>query len=251
MDIGVLIIGSELTTGKRCDAHLGQAIKVLARRGLELSWCSIVADRPARIVRALRRSMSDGDLVFSFGGLGFTPDDHTRHCAAEAVGVPIARHPEAVAAIEAQFGQEADPVRVRMAELPYGCELIPNPVNGGPGFSLGDHHFLPGFRSMAWPMMEWVLDRQYAHMFNTEPPVEYLVQTHDAREGDVVDLMERFVERHPHVHLASLPHRTEHAWDIEFGVRGPEHEVRRGLDWLTAELDRRGLRWEARPHELT
>ena len=251
MDIGVLIIGSELTTGKRCDAHLAQAIKLLARRGLDLSWCSIVADRPGRIVRSLRRSMADGDLVFSFGGLGFTPDDHTRRCAAEAVGVPLGRHPEAVAAIESQFGHDAYPIRVRMADLPHGCTLIPNPVNGCPGFSLGDHHFLPGFRNMAWPMMEWVLDSHYVHLFNADPPVEYLVQTHDAREGELTDLMEHFVTRYPHVHLASLPHRGEHSWDIEFGVRGRRPEVTSGLEWLTAELDRRGLGWEARRHELT
>ena len=248
MDIGVLIIGSELTTGKRCDAHLGQAIKVLARRGLELSWCSIVADRPARIVRALRRSMSDGDLVFSFGGLGFTPDDHTRHCAAEAVGVPIARHPEAVAAIEAQFGQEADPVRVRMAELPYGCELIPNPVNGGPGFSLGDHHFLPGFRSMAWPMMEWVLDTLYPEIRNQAPAAEAIITVHDVVESQLLDVMNDFVRRYPDVRFSCLPHIGEdNARRLEFSVKGAQPRVAEAMAWLKKEVQHSGYRHTDHP----
>ena len=245
MDIGVLVIGSELTTGKRCDAHLAQAIKALARRGLELDWATTVADRPERIVRALRRSMADGDLVFSFGGLGCTPDDHTRRCAAEAVGVPLVPHPEAVAAIEAQFGPDAWPARVRMADLPQGCNLIPNPVSGCPGFSLGDHHFLPGFRNMAWPMMDWVLDTQYAHLHDPSPTIEHLIQVHQARETDLLEMMERFVEHFPRLRLASLPHRDEQEWYVELGVRGHELEAKSGLAWLAAELERHGYRWEA------
>ncbi|MCU0936409.1 MAG: molybdopterin-binding protein [Gammaproteobacteria bacterium] len=245
MDIGVVVIGSELTSGKRSDAHLAQAIKALARRGMELDWATTVADRPDRIVRTLRRSLADGDLVLCFGGLGCTPDDHTRRCAAEAAGVPLAPHPEAVAAIEAQFGAEAWPVRVRMAELPLGCTLIPNPESGCPGFSLGDHHFLPGFRSMAWPMMDWVLDTHYAHLHDPSPTVEYLIRAQEARESDLLEVLEHFVERFPHVRLASLPHRDEHQWYVELGVRGHEREARSGLEWLTGELDRRGYRWQA------
>ena len=47
---------------------------------------------------------------------------------------------------EARFGEEAYPIRIRMADLPEGSRLIPNPYNQIPGFSIGHHHFLPGFR---------------------------------------------------------------------------------------------------------
>ena len=49
--------------------------------------------------QALRDAFASGDVVFCCGGIGATPDDHTRQCAAAALGVPLALHPEAEALI--------------------------------------------------------------------------------------------------------------------------------------------------------
>ena len=155
MEIGTYVIGSELVTGRRHDEHMAHTIETLAKRGLELSWCQVVGDSPEVLTRLLTSSMGSGSIVFSFGGIGCTPDDHTRSCAAFAAKVNLVRNPTAQAAIEAQFGKDAYPNRIRMADLPDGCELIPNPVNRCPGFSIHDHHFLPGFPHMGWPMMDW------------------------------------------------------------------------------------------------
>ena len=75
--------------------------------------------------------------------------------------MPLARHPEAVAEIEARFGAEAYPHRVLMAEFPAGSSIIPNPFNRIASFSIRDHHFFPGFPQMAWPMLDWVLATRY------------------------------------------------------------------------------------------
>ena len=161
MNFGAIIIGDELLSGKRQDRHFQHVIETLAQRGLELKWCRIIGDDPALIVETLRQTLPQDDIVFCFGGIGATPDDHTRQCAAQAAGVPLYRHPEAVAEIEARFGAEAYPRRILMADLPQGSRIIPNPFNRIPGFSLNHHHFLPGFPQMAWPMMDWVLDTLY------------------------------------------------------------------------------------------
>ena len=89
MDIGAYVIGSELLSGKRKDQHMGHCIEALGQRGLELSWCQVVGDSPELLTRLLRDSMKTDDVVFSFGGIGCTPDDHTRVCAAEAAGVTL------------------------------------------------------------------------------------------------------------------------------------------------------------------
>ena len=81
MNFGLLIIGDEILSGKRQDKHLPKVIELLAARGLALSWARYVGDDPARITADLKDAFCSGDVVFSCGGIGATPDDHTRQCA--------------------------------------------------------------------------------------------------------------------------------------------------------------------------
>jgi molybdopterin-biosynthesis enzyme MoeA-like protein len=132
---GAYIIGDELLVGKREDKHLAFLIGALAKRGLRLAWAHYIGDEPQRLTEALKRSFASSDVVFSFGGIGATPDDHTRQCVAAALGVPLALHPAAEREIRARFpGGEATPQRLAMGEFPRGAAIIPNPVNRIPGF---------------------------------------------------------------------------------------------------------------------
>ncbi len=241
MDIGLLLIGDELTRGKREDKHFPHMREVLAARGLEVAWVRIVGDDRARLTRHLRETFASGDLVFSFGGIGGTPDDLTRECAA-ASGRPLARHPEAVVILEERFGREAYPIRIRMAELPQGATLIPNPVNRVPGFSVGDHHFLPGFPDMAWPMAEWVLDTRYRHLFDPQPPVERRLRAEDTPESALVPLMETVLAAWPEVQVSSLP-STGRRGRIELGVRGPRAQAEAAFAAMQSGLDDLGVAW--------
>jgi len=243
---GLLVIGSELLTGKRRDGHLPHAIEALGRRGLDLDWCTFLTDDPERITAVLRATMASGDVVFSFGGIGATPDDHTRRCAARAAGVPVARHPEAAAIIDARFGETAYPQRVRMADLPLGAKLIPNPVNRIAGFSLGDHHFVPGFPQMAWPMMDWVLDHYYRDRFADVPPAQVLLTVPGTSEGQLIGIMEPFVERFPDIQFSCLPHMDGDYRETELGVRGPEQAVDEAAAWLEQRLAGAGFEWRRR-----
>ena len=146
---GITIIGDEILSGKRQDAHLSFVVQALKARGLQLAWANYLGDIPEQITATLKASMARGDVVFSFGGIGATPDDFTRQCAADAVGVPIVRHPLALAEIEAQYGDTAYPKRVLMADFPQGANIVPNPVNRVAGFSIQEHYFVPGFPQMA------------------------------------------------------------------------------------------------------
>ena len=165
---GAYVIGDEILVGKRQDRHLSFLIGALASRGLRLSWAHYLGDEPRRLTEAFRRSLASDDVVFCFGGIGATPDDHTRQCAAAAAGVRLQLHPEAEREIRGRFGGDATPERLRMGEFPQGSTVIPNPVNRIPGFSLHEHHFFPGFPQMAWPMTEWVLDTRYRPLFDRD-----------------------------------------------------------------------------------
>ncbi|AXK40413.1 competence/damage-inducible protein A [Crenobacter cavernae] len=222
MDVGALIIGDELLSGKRQDKHLQALIRLLAARGMKLAWAECLGDSPARIEAALKRAFAGGDLVFSFGGIGATPDDHTRACAARALGVGLELHPDAKTIIEGRFGADAYPHRINMGVFPAGARLIANPVNQIPGFSHGDVHFVPGFPSMAWPMVEAVLDTRYPHLFSAIPDVDVTLIAIEAREGDLIDLMQDFVARYPALRFSSLPSfaTAERPMQIEFGFTG-------------------------------
>ena len=242
MKFGAIIIGDELLSGKRQDKHFARIIQVLAERGLELAWCRIIGDVPDLIVETLRQTMANDDIVFCFGGIGATPDDHTRACAAQAAGVVLAPHAEAIKEIEARFGEAAYPQRIRMAELPVGSIIIPNPYNRIPGFSLNRHHFLPGFPEMAWPMMTWLLDQRYPYLRRTHPAIERIL-TVWSREGELLPLMQTLVERYPRCRLSSLPELNSERPRLELGVRGEEVDVAAAIGYLQHELTALGIEW--------
>lgn len=249
-EIGLLIIGDELLSGKRSDKHLGHSIEVLREYGLELAWAEYLGDNPARIISALKRAFSNSACVFSFGGIGATPDDHTRRCAALAAGQALQAHPEAVACIEAQFGAEAYPHRILMAELPAQARLIPNPINQVPGFSVNHVHFLPGFPQMAWPMQRWVLENHYADWFNPCPDVEETFLVFGARESNLLTLMNDFVQRFPQLRFSSLPTLST-LGKLELGVKGQPAAVAQGVAFLRTQIQALGYCLDTPPNETS
>ena len=257
MNIGLIIIGDEILSGKRQDKHLPKVIELLAARGLALKWARYAGDDRARITQDLQHAFASGDLVFSCGGIGATPDDHTRQSAAVALGVPLALHPQAreliterMRDVAAEQGvpfepERADNVhRLNMGVFPEGASIIPNPYNKIPGFSVGHVHFVPGFPVMAWPMVEWVLDQRYAHLHGGQVQHERSVIVFGAMEAALTPLMEDLERRFPGIKVFSLPsvdHPT-YGRHIELGVKGASDLVeafaalKAGLTSLSAQL---------------
>jgi molybdopterin-biosynthesis enzyme MoeA-like protein len=238
---GALIIGDELLVGKREDKHLGFLIGALSRRGLRLAGAHYLGDDPVRLTEALRRSFASRDVVFSFGGIGATPDDHTRQCAAAALGVPLELHAEAEREIRARFpGAEVTPQRLQMGEFPRGARVIPNPVNRIPGFSLAEHHFVPGFPQMAWPMVEWVLDTRYERLFGSARWAEASMLVYQAGESQLVGAMQAVEAAFKGVKVFSLPSMGADGSRLhcELGVRGDPAQVPVAMDALRAEVRR-------------
>lgn len=243
MDVVLFVIGDEILSGKRQDKHLPKVIELLRTRGMELAEARVLGDDEARIAQAIASANSAGQILLSCGGIGQTPDDRTRQAAAAALGVPIQRHVEAEALILEQYGEQALPNRVRMADFPAGAAIIPNPVNRVAGFSVGHCHFVPGFPEMAWPMLEWVLDTHYPHLHCSDPPVEYRLKAiGSAAEGDLVETMETLLEKFAGVSLSSLPYRggDRGPRHIEFGIRGLRQAAAPAYNWLCAQLMQRG-----------
>jgi molybdenum cofactor synthesis domain-containing protein len=243
--LGLIIVGDEILSGKRTDKHMPKVIELLKARGLQLDYADYVGDSPERITATLRRAFDSGDVVFSTGGIGATPDDHTRQCAGRALG------PEAEAMIRLRMqtvAQEsgvayephrADNVhRLNMGVFPVGARIIPNPYNGIPGFSIHSVHFVPGFPVMAWPMMEWVLDTHYPHLFQSAAWSEKSVIVMGAMEAALTPLMEKIERNYEGIKVFSLPSvdHPQYGRHIELGVKGSPALVDQAYPVLIAEL---------------
>jgi len=249
MKFGAIIIGDEILSGKRQDGHLARTISVLGARGLQLAWCHYLGDDPDLIEATFARTFGSGDAVFSFGGIGATPDDHTRAAAARAGGVALRLHPDAEAEIRARFGNDPKaltPQRLMMGEFPEGSEIIPNPYNRIPGFSFKQHYFFPGFPQMAWPMLEWVLETHYRNRFAPGSIAESSIIVREAGESQLIELMNVCQARYGRIKVFSLP-RLEPDRHIELGVRGEPGEVQGAIAALKQGVSALGFPWADAP----
>ncbi|HEY5799661.1 MAG TPA: molybdopterin-binding protein [Burkholderiaceae bacterium] len=259
MAFGLIIIGDEILSGKRSDQHFAHVVGLLRERGLQLAWAEIVGDDPARITALLRRTFASGDVVFSCGGIGATPDDHTRLCAANALDLPQAMHAHAREQIQLRIREMADEAgtacdlqspenlyRLKMAEFPQGADSIPNPFNRVPGFAIREHYFVPGFPVMAWPMIAWVLDTHYKHLFHLQPQAERSLLVFDGMESQLTPLMEELETRYPLIKVFSLPSvgNERIARHIELGVKGDPAQVEEAFAAMQAGLQPFGVRIE-------
>lgn len=242
---GVLVIGDEVLSGRRQDRHVPAVIDRLNARGLRLSWARMVGDDMDLLVRSLRQAREEADAVFCFGGIGATPDDLTREAASRAFDLTLLRHPGAEALIVSQFGADAFPHRVLMADLPEGAGLIPNAFNNVPGFSVEGLHFMPGFPQMAHAMLDWVLATHYPRVGDADY-VERAIWVFEATESQLLDDMRDFTARYPALKLFSLPMlptEQQPRRRIELGLKGARPLVEEAMQALTGRIQALGFEW--------
>ena len=245
---GAVIIGDEILSGKRQDKHFAKIADLLGARGLRLTWVDYLGDDRERLAATFKRTMAAGDVVFSCGGIGNTPDDHTRQAVAAALDVDLVLHPEGFEELKARFaGEEITDKRKLLVTFPAGVKIIPNPFNRIPGFIANDHYFVPGFPQMAHPMIEWALDTFYKDQFKAvDGMIEkaFLLTGPTAYESALLDLMERIVADYPMLRLFSLPSLVgKERKHLELGVEGSPELVDKAMEEIRIEVERRGITW--------
>ena len=233
-----VIIGTEILGGRREDRHFPFLRDELLRRGYRLKASYLVEDDPALLASIFTLVKNDpASVMFSYGGIGATPDDHTRKVAAQVFADgELVLHEEAKRRIEERFKEAAYPYRINMAKLPKGAKLLHNPINNVPGFFLDDRFFfVPGFPQMAHPMVREALDRFYPHA-----PKESLRKSIcvEASENDLMDLMERIP---PSLEFSSLPAFKDGKYYDVLSLAGEPREVERWMAFLVEEIQKRGF----------
>ncbi len=251
--IRLILVGDELLSGRRQDKHMPHLIQLLAERGLQLHGVEIVSDAQADIVEVLKRSFATPDIVFCCGGIGATPDDRTRQAAAEALGLELVLHPEAERLIAERCADNEragkgsgdmslpeNRQRLEMGEFPVGSDIVPNPYNKIPGFYIREHTFMPGFPVIAWPMMEWTLDRRYSALHHRVQRVEHSFVVFEMPESRITPALLELERRWPGVRAFSLPSMGNGRPHIDLGVKGDPAAAAEALAYLREEVRRLG-----------
>ena len=256
---GLIVVGDEILSGRRQDKHFPKVVELLGARGLQLSWVEILSDDRVALTEALTRSFASQDIVFCCGGIGATPDDHTRQAAAAALGRPLVLHPFAQEQITLRCAENAakgqgtadmsapeNVQRLQMGFFPEGCEAVVNPFNRIPGFFIQNHTFVPGFPVMAWPMLEATLDTRYAHLHNKESRTEHSFIVYSMPESRITPALEALEQKWPGVRAFSLPSVGDGGGvpHIELGVKGEPDAAAQALDFLRSEAIRLGARFD-------
>ncbi len=235
-----LIIGTEILNRRRSDAHFDFVTKALLQKGHKLSGSFIIEDDPALIVQTIKFIASQPNpVLFSFGGIGSTPDDYTRKCAAIALKdgqLPV--HEEAKKIIETQLGERAYPHPIKMAALPKGAKLLDNPVNKMPAFSLDERFFfMPGFPEMSHPMVEEILEKLIP-----ESKIYYRhTLTALCKENELIEVMEQMPKN---VEFSSLPKLYNDGWRVSISVASDDEALaKEAFEMYTELLEAKGIKY--------
>jgi molybdenum cofactor synthesis domain-containing protein len=234
----VLIIGDEILSGRTQDTNLRDIAKYLGVLGVDLAEARTVPDVHQEIVDALNALRARYDYVITTGGIGPTHDDITADAVAAAFGVELYEHPEILAMMTARWGDQLNAARRRMARVPVGGELVKNPVQGPPGFTIGNVFTLAGVPQIMRGMLEDVGPR----LRGGRPVVSRTVRVEGSGEGAIAAPLEDVAKAHPAMSLGSYPFYGEGGFGSNLVLRGRDpDEVAAAVHELIAALAGAGV----------
>jgi len=199
----VLIIGNEILSGRTVDANLNYLAVQLSQKGILLREARVIPDVREVIVATVNELRAKFTYIFTTGGIGPTHDDITAACVAEAFGLPLVRHPDAVARLDEYYKGLNDTlteIRLRMANMPEGATLLENPVSGAPGFKIGNVHVLPGVPRI----LRGIFDLLLPSLAGGPPVVSRTVGSF-LKESEIAVQFEVIQNEYPQLDLGSYP----------------------------------------------
>jgi molybdenum cofactor synthesis domain-containing protein len=231
----LVVIGDEILSGRTQDRNVGQLATWLNDQGIRLAEVRIVPDDQMRIVETVNALRGEHDYLFTTGGIGPTHDDITVDAIAAAFDVPVVVHPEARAILEDYYrGRPGglNAARLRMARVPEGAELLPNPSSGAPGVKIGNVYILAGVPHIAASMLEALTGK----LEGGRPVVSVTIGAR-AAESEVADLLRETEAAHSGVAIGSYPFFKDGRYGANFVIRSDDGELARECgDVLSARL---------------
>ena len=221
----LVVIGDEILSGRTQDKNVAQVALWLNQHGIRLAEVRIIPDDIGRIADAVNSLRAAHDYLFTTGGIGPTHDDITVDAMAAAFGVPVVVHPTARKILEDYYRDRPGGLteaRLRMARVPEGAELIPNPSSGAPGVKMGNVYILAGVPHIAASMM----DALTGTLEGGRPVVSVTVGAR-APESEVADLLRETEAANPGVAIGSYPFFRNGRYGANFVIRSEDGELAR------------------------
>jgi molybdenum cofactor synthesis domain-containing protein len=235
----LVVIGDEILSGRTQDLNVAQVAVWLNQHGIRLAEVRIVPDDVDRIAETVNALRAAHDYLFTTGGIGPTHDDITVDAMAAAFGVPVVVHADARKILEDYYRDRPGGLtdaRLRMARVPQGAELIPNPSSGAPGVKIGNVYILAGVPYIAASMLEALTGK----LEGGRPVVSVTVGAR-APESDVADLLRETEAANPGVAIGSYPFFREGRYGANFVIRSEDGELaKRTGEELTRRLREEG-----------
>jgi molybdopterin-biosynthesis enzyme MoeA-like protein len=237
----VVTVGNEIILGERPDDNRLWMLNELKARGMP-AQVSLSLPDDENIIGQWVEMLKNFDYspIFISGGIGGTHDDRTRQGVALGLKKQLTRHEECFSILQAKYGSKFTEQRQRMAWLPEGSALIPNPL-GAPGFMIDNVFCFPGFPEMLKPMFTWVLDQVFDKFFNQASMA--VKEWHlPLSEGDIAEERERFSLSHPEASVGLYPHIVKGSrQNVTVRLRYPQHRTD-----ILEEFDRliKSMGWE-------
>ncbi|MHB9879994.1 competence/damage-inducible protein A [Pacificimonas sp. ICDLI1SI03] len=217
---GLIVIGDEILSGRTQDANTAYIAKWLNVEGIELKGVEIVPDEMGRIIEAVNRGRASYDYLFTTGGIGPTHDDITVDAVAQALQRAVVIHPEAKRILEGYYGDRISTARMRMARVPEGAELIPNPVSGAPGIRIDNIFMMAGVPKITQGMLAGIAGT----LAGGQPVLDRSVGAW-VGETAVADVLSAVESEKPGVQIGSYPFWREGKVGSNFVIRARERQI--------------------------
>ncbi len=197
----LVIIGNEILSGRTQDKNLAHIALELNKVGVQLREVRVVPDIEAEIVDAVNAVRTRYDYIFTTGGIGPTHDDITTASIAKAFGVAVYRHPEAEAMLRSYIpADRINEARLKMADVPVGAKLVPNPVSAAPGFHMENVYVMAGIPNIMQAMLAAILPH-----LKGGSTVQSISITTDLPEGTIADGLTAIQNHYPDLDVGSYP----------------------------------------------
>ena len=217
----VVIIGNEILSGRTQDENLEFLAKGLNEVGVRLREARVIPDDAGVIIATVNEVRRKFDYVFTTGGIGPTHDDITSACIADALGVSLILHPEAKRLLEGHYPPGAlNEARLRMAQVPEGAVLLPNPISRAPGFCIENVYVLPGV-----PQIMQAIFNELRHRLRGGARLYSRSVSCALSEGALAKDLGGLQERYADLEIGSYPYFRRSDFGVTLVLRGTDKEL--------------------------
>ena len=232
-----LIIGNEILSGRTPDANLAFLAQGLGEAGIRLREARVIPDDRDAIVAAVNEVRRKFDYVFTTGGIGPTHDDITAECVAAAFGVRLTLNPAAKRLLEGHYPRGGlNAARLRMAYMPEGATLLPNPVSRAPGFRIDNVFVLAGV-----PQVMQATFNELKHRLRGGARMLSRSVSCALGEGTIAQDLAALQERYADLEIGSYPYFRRSDFGVTLVVRGTERgRIAEAVEELKALIRRLG-----------